>query len=688
MNTIAIYTRKSKFTGKGESIENQIEKCKKFIEFKFNIDSENVNIFIDEGFSGKNENRPQYQLMMEKIKKKEIDSIVIYQLNRLGRNARDIHNTMQLCDDLGVIIYSATEGFDSSTSFGRAVIGILASLAQLEREQLAERVKDNMYTLAKMGRWLGGQSPLGFDGSREYYIDETGKERSITKLKKNEEELKLVKLLYDKYLEEKSLSQVGKWALINHLTGKNGGNLNKNAINVILQNPVYVKSSKEVFEYLSNEGYEVCGEPNGNGLLRYGKDDEPIVATAKHKGVIPSDQWIEVQKILKGNAYKAPRMGKTNTALLTGLLRCKCGSTMRISYGQKRKDGTKPFYYICNMKINSGGARCNLKNLNGNLFEKNFIQFLKNYSKETLFAELQKLLNNSKDLESTISSNKIDVEIEKSNKAIKQILNKLKLTDDDELSKILLQEIKVENNKLKALSKQKEELLNDQSEVVITQSEVLAILDDLDNFQKTFDDLNLEDKQKALKSLIESITLTDDKFIVDFNIKKKLDNAIKKLSSLFAKYKSSQLRHPCRSSSFQIAMNINNLLYDDMPIDTLSNRIKKAKLVAGITQKELVKLTGLSRSTINELEAGYRDNITRETLLKLISVLDKDIICDDYLSYILNQERNINLLIDTYGIEKLSSILECHHSAIYRWKVFKYQLPKNKYILIKKLDQK
>ena len=78
MNTIAIYTRKSKFTGKGESIENQIEKCKKFIEFKFNIDSENVNIFIDEGFSGKNENRPQYQLMMEKIKKKQINSIVIY----------------------------------------------------------------------------------------------------------------------------------------------------------------------------------------------------------------------------------------------------------------------------------------------------------------------------------------------------------------------------------------------------------------------------------------------------------------------------------------------------------------------------------------------------------------------------------------------------------------------------------
>ena len=224
MNKIAIYTRKSKFTGKGESIENQIEKCKKFIEFKFNIDSKSVNIFIDEGFSGKNEDRPEYQRMMNQIKSKQINSIVIYQLNRLGRNARDIHNTMQLCDDLGTIIYSATEGFDSSTSFGRAVIGILASLAQLEREQLAERVKDNMYTLAKMGRWLGGQSPLGFDGTREYYIDENGKERSVTELKPNKEELNIVKLIYQKYIEEKSLSQVAKWSLTNHLKGKNGGN--------------------------------------------------------------------------------------------------------------------------------------------------------------------------------------------------------------------------------------------------------------------------------------------------------------------------------------------------------------------------------------------------------------------------------------------------------------------------------
>ena len=130
-------------------------------------------------------------------------------------------------------------------------------------------------------------------------------------------------------------------------------------------------------------------------------------------------------------------------------------------------------------------------------------------------------------------------------------------------------------------------------------------------------------------------------------------------------------------------MNINELLYRDMPTNTLSDRIKKAKLIKGLNQCELSKLTGLSRSTITELESGYREDITRETLLKLISVLDKNIICDDYLLYILNQEENINLLINTYGIIKLSNMLKCHHSSIYRWKTFKYKLPRNKYNIIR-----
>ena len=193
MSNIAIYGRKSKYTNRGESIENQIIKCKKFIEFKLETDPNEAIIFTDEDFSGRNENRPEFQKMIQLVKAGKIKHIIVYQLNRFGRNAKDIHNSMAMCSEHGCIMYSATEGFDTATNFGRAVMGILASLAQLETEQLGERIKDNLHTLARKGRWLGGQEPLGFDGTREYYIDPTGKERSVTKLKANEKELKIVK---------------------------------------------------------------------------------------------------------------------------------------------------------------------------------------------------------------------------------------------------------------------------------------------------------------------------------------------------------------------------------------------------------------------------------------------------------------------------------------------------------------
>lgn len=135
---------------------------------------------------------------------------------------------------------------------------------------------------------------------------------------------------------------------------------------------------------------------------------------------------------------------------------------------------------------------------------------------------------------------------------------------------------------------------------------------------------------------------------------------------------------------FQTTISINQLLYDDLPCDTFAERIKKAKLLAGISQEELSKVTGLSRSTICDLEAGYRDRVSKDTLHKLLKVLDKDILCDDYHMFVLNQEENISNLIKKYGykilVEKISD-----RSTIDRWKSGKFQVSKKKYILMKEL---
>lgn len=135
----------------------------------------------------------------------------------------------------------------------------------------------------------------------------------------------------------------------------------------------------------------------------------------------------------------------------------------------------------------------------------------------------------------------------------------------------------------------------------------------------------------------------------------------------------------------QIAINENELFYSNLSEVSFAERFKKAKMLKGLTQQQLAKETGLSRSTINELEAGYRDNITRDTLVKLISILDRNLICDDYLTYLLDQEKNIANLISIYDIPTLCTKLGVHRSTVERWRDGKYQLSRENYNLIIKL---
>ena len=86
----AIYSRKSKFTGKGESIENQIGLCRERINKCYgNVPEEDILIFEDEGFSGGNVNRPQFQAMMKQIRANQIQAVVCYRLDRISRNVGD-----------------------------------------------------------------------------------------------------------------------------------------------------------------------------------------------------------------------------------------------------------------------------------------------------------------------------------------------------------------------------------------------------------------------------------------------------------------------------------------------------------------------------------------------------------------------------------------------------------------------
>ena len=93
---IAIYTRKSVYTGKGESIENQIEMCKEYISLKIKDSHEaDIIIYEDEGYSGKNTERPKLQKMLKDIRKERFDYVICYRLDRISRSVSDFSNLIE-----------------------------------------------------------------------------------------------------------------------------------------------------------------------------------------------------------------------------------------------------------------------------------------------------------------------------------------------------------------------------------------------------------------------------------------------------------------------------------------------------------------------------------------------------------------------------------------------------------------
>ena len=219
----AIYSRKSKFTGKGESTENQIEMCKRYLQTRYDIDIENeVVVYEDEGYTGANTRRPKFQEMLKDIRDKKISTVICYRLDRISRNVLDFCSLKDELSNYDVSFISIKEEFDTSTPMGNAMLMISSVFAQLERDTIAERIRDNMRELAKTGRWLGGNTPTGYKSQEVEKITVDGKKKKLFKLAPIKDEQEIVRLIFDKYLELKSQTKLETYLIQNHVKTKNG----------------------------------------------------------------------------------------------------------------------------------------------------------------------------------------------------------------------------------------------------------------------------------------------------------------------------------------------------------------------------------------------------------------------------------------------------------------------------------
>lgn len=164
MLRIGIYPRKSVYRDNSDSVQVQITACKDYARLMFKDQELDFRIYDkDEGFSGKNTHRPSFTELMADVKADELDIIIVYKLDRISRSVKDFSEIYETLQQHNVSFLSVKESFDTSTPMGRTVMYILSAFAQLERENTAERVADNMASLGEAGKWTGGTLPPGHD---------------------------------------------------------------------------------------------------------------------------------------------------------------------------------------------------------------------------------------------------------------------------------------------------------------------------------------------------------------------------------------------------------------------------------------------------------------------------------------------------------------------------------------------
>lgn len=236
----AIYTRKSTEHGldmEFNSLQNQEEACKAYILSQAFNNWTYYKTYCDGGISGGTMERPGLQAMLEDMRQGHIQVVVVYKVDRLSRSIFDFHKMMQEFNKYDCNFVSITQSFDTSNSMGKLTLNMLLSFAQFEREVSGERVRDKIAASKAKGYWLGGIPPLGYNQENKQLIP-------------NEEEAKLINLIFNKYLELGGMADVAAWLNVRGYRSKcwktqkgkivGGHPFCHGSIQRILSNPVYI----------------------------------------------------------------------------------------------------------------------------------------------------------------------------------------------------------------------------------------------------------------------------------------------------------------------------------------------------------------------------------------------------------------------------------------------------------------
>jgi site-specific DNA recombinase len=461
---VGIYVRVSteEQAKEGFSIAAQLNKLRSYCSFEeMKIEHE----YIEEGWSGKNMERPQLKRLIKDIEKDKINTVVVVKLDRLTRSVRDLNALIELFDTRNIQFHSTSEKIDTTTATGRFFVNLMGSIAQLERETIIERVKDGMAQMVREGKSPGSIIPYGYKVvDTKYYIIE--------------EEAKIIRDMYDWFVKGMSVNAIAKKLTDNHIktpTGKT--NWNRGTVRKILSNDHYI------------------------GRLTWGT----TINEDSHEAILDEITFHKSLKLINIRKESQPSefWGKYP---FSGVLRCgKCGARMSGKLNHNKSKYSVVYYRCANAPI----GECDAKTIREDTFEKIFLKFLTFY------------VNNEKELALLLEStppekeNKVDRKlIEQDLRSIKkQISNLYSLfakgtLNPDTIEKQIIPLEETEKHLMSQLEEIEEELPK------LTLDE---FKDKAKNITLNFEHSSTDKKKEMIHDLFHKITINDKTIVVERN---------------------------------------------------------------------------------------------------------------------------------------------------------------------------
>jgi len=313
----AIYTRVSSDAGLEQdfnSLDAQRESAEAYIKSQAHEGWRLLRDRSDDGgFSGGSMERPALQRLLERIRERHVDIVIVYKVDRLTRSLADFAKLVELFDAHKVSFVSVTQAFNTTNSMGRLTLNVLLSFAQFEREVTGERIRDKIAASKQKGLWMGGVVPHG------YRVENR-------KLLVIEEEAEVVRLIFDLYLAHGSVRSVQK-----ELKERN------------------IRTRERVLA----TGRKIGGIHFTNGPIAHILRNRQYIGEISHKGkswpsehapIVKAEIFNGVQeRLLSQRRFRLADRAKSD-ALLLGKLFNDAGERMTPSYAVKR--GVRYRYYI------------------------------------------------------------------------------------------------------------------------------------------------------------------------------------------------------------------------------------------------------------------------------------------------------------------------------------------------------